>query len=114
MGVETEAGWIRCRYFGFWDVPRALLLSHEGRLFLLDSPFEEERDDYRPAYHVWELADVPLELAESLSWAELEARRVRQRPDLPVAALKFDTNRERQDGRFYARLRFTRPGEPFP
>ncbi len=106
MGWQREVEWIRCRYFAFWDVPRSLLLPHEGRLFLLDCPFEEEKDDYRPAYFVWELAALPPPTADALSWTELEARKTVQWADLPVVALIFNPNREHQDSRCYARVHF--------
>lgn len=101
-----DAEWISCRYFEFWDVPRALVLTYRGRTLLLDSPFEEEEDEYSSDFHVYELAPTPPEIIDSLSWQELRGRAVRHRADVPVASIQFDPVRQRQSGRFYARLRF--------
>ena len=109
MSQSPEAGWIRCQYFGFWDVPRALMITHQGRSFLLDSPFEDEADEYRPSYIVWELEATSQELCDTLPRPELESRRRRQRRDLPVQALRFAPNRERSNGRYYALLQIVDP-----
>lgn len=78
----------------------------QNKGFELESPFEDETDEYRPDYYVWDLGNIPPELIETLTWAELEARRVRQLDDVPVSAFKFHQVRERLDGRSFARVRF--------
>jgi hypothetical protein len=106
MIQTAEDGWMRCRYSSFWDVPRAFVFVYQNKGFELESPFEDEIDEYRPDYYVWDLGNIPPELIETLTWAELEARRVRQLDDVPVSAFKFHRVRERLDGRSFARVRF--------
>jgi len=42
------------KYGGFWDVPRNILLVYRDRVFLLESYFNEEKDDYDENYTVSE------------------------------------------------------------
>jgi hypothetical protein len=45
------------RYGGFYDVPRCLSLSYRGRLFLLQSAFDEGLDEYPACYSVYLVPD---------------------------------------------------------
>ena len=45
--------WAAIRYGGFYDVPRTFMVSHEGQLFLFDSSFDDELDDYPDSYRVY-------------------------------------------------------------
>lgn len=40
-------------YGGFYDVPRCLALRYKGKRFLLQSPFDEDLDEYPPDYSVY-------------------------------------------------------------
>lgn len=40
-------------YGGFYDVPRCLSLRYRGRLFLLQSAFDVDLDEYPPDYSVY-------------------------------------------------------------
>lgn len=51
-------GWmIPIRYGSFWDVPRAILLHYRGKSLLLESPFDEDLDEYSGRYEVYQLPD---------------------------------------------------------
>jgi hypothetical protein len=70
-------------YVDFYDVPRSITLRYRGKLFLIQSAFDEELDDYPSNYSVYKL---PESLGDSLNHAffELLAKtpltcRVRQR-----------------------------------
>lgn len=104
MQSSTEAQWIRCRYFAFWDVPRTWTLPWQGKTLLLDSPFEAERDDYSPSCSVWELFEAPA-AGEAPSWEQLQRRIAGQRHDVPVTAFEFDAPRKKADGCFFVRVR---------
>ena len=108
MTPPPGTGWTRCQYFGFWDVPRALVIHREGRTLFLDSPFDESLDDYAPDYKVWELEPVEPEAVLGMKWEELERRKLRQLDAIPVSSLEFHPERERdsQLRHFYAWYRF--------
>ncbi len=41
------------RYGGFYDVPRYISLRYRGRRFVLQSPFDEDLDEYPSEYSVY-------------------------------------------------------------
>jgi hypothetical protein len=102
MNEPPGPDWKRCQYFSYWDVPRTVVLNHQGMTLLLDSPFEEDRDEYRPSYYVWELAPTPTESLQRVTWPEVERLKVRRLDDLPVAAVRFAPKRENDGKHFYA------------
>ena len=104
QGDRSE--WIPCRYFAFWDVPRSLVVRHQGRSLLLDSQFDDELDDYSPEYRVRLLDSVSPEEFDALSWSELENRVIEELSNLSIAEVAFDRERFRQGGNAYARMRF--------
>ena len=73
---------------------------------MLDSPFEEDLEDYTSNFYVWELEPMEPELTLVATWKEIEERKLRQLDDLPVTALEFWRERERKGGRSYAWYRF--------
>ena len=52
-------------YGGFYDVPRYLSFRYRGRWFLLQSPFDEDLDEYPMDYSVY----IAPEMADD-SWPE--------------------------------------------
>ena len=55
-GREWSVGqMIPFRYGGFWDVPRYILLRYRGKPLLLESPFDENLDEYPDDFAVYEL-----------------------------------------------------------
>lgn len=43
------------RFVEFYDVPRSIVVRHRGRLFLLQSAFDDEIDNYPDRYSVYML-----------------------------------------------------------
>ena len=103
-----EAEWMRCEYFAWWDVPCTWILPWQGRMLLLDSPFEKERDDYSPNYSVWELS-VAVETEIAPCWKDVQEGKTRRRPDVPITAFQFDAVREKMDSYSYVRVRIVQP-----
>jgi hypothetical protein len=56
------ATWAPMEYREFYDIPRSILVRHDGRTYYLESEFDEELDDYTPAFTVYLL---PEDVAES-------------------------------------------------
>lgn len=77
-------------YREFHDVPRSLVLSHRASTLLLESAFDDERDDYSPEYTVYEL---PLDIDLSGSWVGLSERAMREVGKIPVVAIVFDPSK---------------------
>src|SRR5687767_4140934 len=106
MDLTSESTWLRCRYFSFWHVPRTLAFIYQGNTFLLECEFDDDLDDYSPDYEVTELSPTTAEELEALSWEQLDQRRTKRLDKLPIKALRFDSDRKRLSGCFFARFQF--------
>jgi hypothetical protein len=45
-------------YVEFYDLPRTIAVTHRGKLYLLQSAFDEKLDDYADAYTVYKLPEA--------------------------------------------------------
>jgi hypothetical protein len=80
------------RYREFWDVPRVFLVTHRGRLFLFDCPFDEATEDFPDVYRVYALPQ--LEEAELAgSWDKLSARALSFLGEVPIKQVGFDPSK---------------------
>jgi hypothetical protein len=82
-------------YRDFWDVPRIFLARHEGRVFLFDCPFDEDREDFADSYQVFLMPELAAD-ALSGSWVGLSRQAVRHLGGVPVAQVTFDPTKRRQ------------------
>ncbi len=70
--TEAATGMVQFKYVDFNDVPHLVLFTYRGRLILLASYFNEEKDDYDENYSIQILPSwVEQRIAES-SWRVLE------------------------------------------
>lgn len=88
----TGADWLPIRYRGFYDIPRMVVVRVGGSTYLLDCPFDADRDEFPDYFDVYLLPDESESLLASPSWRELpqDGRRVGR---LPVRAVEFDSSR---------------------
>jgi len=87
------------QYIEFYDVPRTIALRHKGKLFLLQSAFDEKRDDYPSKYTVYRLPESVAEQLASGSWRFLEEVPVEPVGQIPIENVRFDsTKRKELDG----------------
>jgi hypothetical protein len=99
--------WIPFDYRDFYDVPRLILLQRPDGAFLLDSPFDEESDEYLDVFHVYRMSLASAaELRARSSW--VDARLLGTLiATVPVAAVAFDpTKREAIHGALFDRYEF--------
>lgn len=85
---------VSIQYRDFCDVPRILLLRHAGCLLLLDSPFNDDADEYSASYDVYLMPVLPQETLEG-SWYDLRESASRLIGRIPVAAVEFDATRRK-------------------
>ena len=79
------------RYGGFWDVPRYILLRYRGKALLLESPFDENLDEYPDDFAVYELPSETEWSAETRgSWIPEGTQRTLI-GHIPVSAVMFDS-----------------------
>ncbi len=60
------------RYVDYYDVPRTIALRYKGKLFLLQSAFDDKLDEYPDNYSVYELAESVESSISEGSWLFLE------------------------------------------
>jgi|HubBroStandDraft_2_1064218.scaffolds.fasta_scaffold00704_21 hypothetical protein len=76
-------------YRDFYDVPRMMILNHNGRKILLDCEFLDSEDEYSSMYKVYILPpDIDEDREES--WESMPARSIRYIGEIPVQRFVFD------------------------
>jgi hypothetical protein len=82
-------------YRDFSDVPRMMVLEHDRKFYLFDSPFDAALDDYCPEYTAYEL---PPELLKALprDGTELSALAIRHVGEVAVEDVEFDESRRKR------------------
>jgi len=83
------------RYADFYDVPRLIFFDHLHAHYLLQSLFNDEKDDYEENYSVYA---VPVEIATKLAaghWKSIEEARLEKLGEIPVGSVVFDTTKRR-------------------
>lgn len=86
------ASWLPIRYRDFYDVPRAVVVEFRGTLYLFDSLFDPDIDDYESVYTVYRLSDGMRDEIDTISWTDLGHRGARV-GSVQVAKVKFDQTR---------------------
>lgn len=76
-------------YREFHDVPRMVLLRHEGSLILLESAFNSETDEYSDSYEVFVLPNISADELEE-SWEGISSKAVRFLGRIQVNDIHFD------------------------
>jgi len=87
--------WPPIRYRDFYDLPRAVVVEWNDVLYLLDSLFDTELDDYEPFYVIYR---IPAELRgriDEISWTDLGHRSERVGV-VPMAEVEFDKSRRQR------------------
>jgi hypothetical protein len=80
------------RYRDFHDFPRMIVTEYQGELFLLDSRFDAERDEYEDDFLVYALAESAAEMIEHDSWERL-ASVGKLIGKVPTKTVSFDPTR---------------------
>ena len=83
------------RYGGFWDVPRGILLRYCGKVLYLQSPFDDERDEYPDAYSVYLVPDAIGETVLSGDWKPLEQAALSFLGKIPISEVTFDSTKRK-------------------
>lgn len=84
---------ISFHYFAYWDVPRVILVFHRDRLFLLDSRFKDELDDFDECFDVYLMPEgMPRDRLPD-DGQRLASLATRHLGRIPVKAVIFDDTR---------------------
>ena len=77
----------------FWDAPR-VIFTQSDPVYLLDCPFDEEKDDYPDYYRVYEVKNLNRENLRG-SWANLDLDKTFVR-SIKVSVVIFDSTIRRE------------------
>ena len=81
-------------YGGFWDVPRTIVCGIRDLTVVLDSPFDDEADDYETDYTVY-IVLKPLPAGVAVNWSTLAAEDSVSIGRLPVSEINFDPTKRK-------------------
>lgn len=84
------------QYVEFYDVPRTIAVRYRGKLFLLQSAFDQERDEYPNDYTVYVLSESAVPQLTNGSWKFLEEQPMIPLGRVPVNGVRFDSSNRRE------------------
>lgn len=82
-------------YRGFYDLPLAFVVSHNGRQLLFWRDFDDDLDEYPETYQVYLLPCLSDEELTG-SWERLPERAINFLGEVPVGDVQFDSTRRRE------------------
>ena len=89
--------WSHIQYRGFHDVPRVIIALRGKDMYLFDSRFDDDTDEYLDHYEVWRLPVLsPEQLAGS--WVGIERHAVERLSDVGLNDLPFHVPRAGEPG----------------
>jgi len=89
------ADMIPFRYGAFWDVPRSILVQYGGKVLYLQSPFNDDLDEYPDAYSVYVVPDAIGELVMIGDWTLLHQSPLSFVGQIQISAVTFDSTYRR-------------------
>ena len=90
----TQTSWIPIKYRDFYDVPRLVVVEWREELYLLDSRFDDDLDEYADVFVVYRLPAAAKQVLDQESWAGLPSMG-QQVGELSVNEVAFDATRRR-------------------
>jgi hypothetical protein len=84
------------QYVEFYDVPRTIALRYRGKLLLLQSAFDQARDEYPTTYTVYLLPESVATQLASGSWGFLEELALEALGQVPVKSVRFDSSNRKE------------------
>jgi hypothetical protein len=85
--------WSKIEYREFWDVPRLFIVRHNSRIYLFNSRFDDELDDYPDFYKVYLLQEID---AEAKNWETTITDSTPFLGEVKIEDIKFDATRRRE------------------
>jgi len=86
----------RFSYVEFYDVPRTIALTHRGKFYLLQSTFDDTRNDYPAEYTVYLLPDFTKAQIDKGDWSFLGKIHLEPIGSIPIQSVSFDSTKRRE------------------
>jgi hypothetical protein len=71
---SATMAWLPIKYREFYDVPRAIVVERDGELYLFDSSFDGDADEYPAYFGVYRLVACVASQLDSGRWEGLAAQ----------------------------------------
>jgi hypothetical protein len=84
------------QYVEFYDVPRCIALRYRGKLFLLQSAFDEELDDYPASYSIYVLPESVRDSLTRGSWEFLSNIPITCIGHVQINDVVFDSSKRKE------------------
>jgi hypothetical protein len=84
------------QYVEFYDVPRCITLHYGGKLFLLQSAFDEGIDDYSTSYSIYLLPESVEDSLKMGSWEFLSNMSMSCIGNVQVGDVIFDSSKRKE------------------
>jgi len=84
------------QYVEFYDVPRCIALLYRNRLFLLQSAFDENLDDYPSSYSIYILPDSVKDSLRRGSWEFLRNAQMTCIGQIRIDQVVFDPSKRKE------------------
>jgi hypothetical protein len=84
------------QYLEFYDVPRCIALRYGERLFLLQSAFDDDLDDYESSYSIYELSESTEDSLKKGRWDFVGKTPTTCIGQVPVGEVVFDSSKRKE------------------
>jgi hypothetical protein len=84
------------QYVEFYDVPRFIVLRYRGKLFLLQSAFDDDLDEYPDSYSVYVLPEWAKDSVRKGSWEFLSNTQMTCIGHIQVKDVVFDPTKRKE------------------
>lgn len=81
-------------YREFHDIPRIFLVKRNGKLYFFDCPFDDDLDEYRSEYSVYEMPEFWGELPED--WNSMPGQATKNVGSVKVESVTFDPSKRKR------------------
>ena len=84
------------QYIEFYDVPRCIALLYRDKVFLLQSAFDENLDDYPSSYSIYVLSDSVRDFLGRGSWEFLRNTQATYVGQIRIDHVVFDPTKRKE------------------
>ena len=86
--------WVPFKYYGFWDVPRYIIISFYKCDLYLTAEFNDALDDYETEYSGY-LLPKNYDHSIDVGWRNIKANAIKILKSIPVDRVKFAPSRRK-------------------
>lgn len=82
-------------YREFYDYPRIVIFNYKKNQYLLDSPFDDNIDDYHDNYQIYLMGKIPDKIING-SWENILKFKKAYLGQIPISEVQFDSTTRKE------------------